>query len=137
MNKLFRLNFLICLSLYCNTLAASELSGALSGIWKHDEQPVWVQISNQDHLISGVFLQHDVKPDLNGQLFIKEFSSDLNDPSLLAGLVYAARLKKFKAAEIEQNSADAFVLTATVKMGFIKRTVISNWSRSVGSPSEE
>ncbi len=132
MKTLLKLSIFVTLVLYGGTLAASELSGT----WKHDEQPVWVQISNQDDVISGIFLRHDVKPELNGKAFIKQFSLDPKDPSQLKGLVYAARLKEFKAAEITQENVDAFTLTVRVKMGFIKRTVISNWSRSEDVPSE-
>ena len=137
MKNLFKLNFLICLILSSNTLAASELSATLAGIWKHGEQPVWVQISSQDDVISGIFLRHDLKPELNDQSFIKQFLSDRENPSLWKGLVYAARFNEFKAAEISQDGADVFVLTATVKVGFIKRTVVSTWSRSEGVPGEE
>ena len=137
MKKLFKLKFLICQILSSHTLAASELSATLVGIWKHDEQPVWVEISNQDDVISGIFLQHDLKPQLNEKVFIKQFTHNPKASSQLKGLVYATRLKEFKAAEINQKSADAFVLTATVKVGFIKRTVVSNWSRSEGVPVQE
>ena len=136
MRKIIRLSFLTCLILFCNTLAASELSASLTGTWRHDTQQVWVQITNQDNVISGTFMRHDLKPELNGKPFIKQFQSKADDPTEWNGLVYAARLEEFKAAEISQDSVDAFVLTATVKVGFIKRTVVSNWSRSKGLPSE-
>ncbi|MDG1906579.1 MAG: hypothetical protein P8I38_13225 [Arenicella sp.] len=141
MKKLFSFNLMLCLILCCNTLAASELSGALSapltGKWKHDKQPVWVQITNQDNVISGTFMRHDIKPELNGKPFIKQFVAEADNQLLWNGLVYAARLKEFKEAEISQDSVDAFVLTATVKVAFIKRTVVSNWSRSKGVSSEQ
>ena len=137
MRNIIGLNFLTCLILFCNTLAASELSASLTGKWKHDEQAVWVQITNQDNVISGTFMRHDLKPELNGKPFIKQFKSKANDPTTWNGMVYAARLKEFKAAEISQDTADKFTLTARVKMGFIKRTVVSNWSRSEGVPGEQ
>ena len=130
MNKLFKPVLLISLILYSITSAASEPSVTLAGIWKHDEQPVWVQISKQEDVVSGVFLRHDIKPELNGEPFIKQFSPDQSNASLWNGLVYATRLKEFKSAKIIQDSADAFTLTVRVKMGFVKRKVVSNWSRS-------
>lgn len=82
-------------------------------------------------------MRHDIKPELNGKPFIKQFVAEADNQLLWNGLVYAARLKEFKEAEISQDSVDAFVLTATVKVAFIKRTVVSNWSRSKGVSSEQ
>lgn len=132
-----KFTFLICMILFSNFSTASELSGALSGVYKHDEQPVWVQITNQDNVVSGTFLRHELKPEFSGQSFIKEFTADTDNPFLWNGLVYAARLKEFIAAEINQDSTDAFVLTATVKVGFVKRTVVSKWTRSEVAPNEQ
>ena len=135
--KQLKFTFLICMILLSNLSTAAEISAALSGVYKHDEQPVWVQITNHDNEMSGTFLRHELKPELSGQPFIKQITSDTDNPSLWNGLVYAARLKEFKAAEINQDTADSFVLTATVKVGFIKRTVVSNWTRSEFVPSEQ
>jgi uncharacterized protein (DUF2147 family) len=114
------------LGLFSLGLSASELTG----MWKHDDQPVWVEISFDGDMATGTVLRNDNKPDAVGATFLKEVKSEEGEQGPWAGQVYAAALNEFKDAKITLPETDAMKIT--VKVGFISRSV--SWTRVAEVP---
>ena len=123
-----RLALLLAAGLVSLNLSASDLAGT----WKHDDEPVWVEISFDGDTASGTVLRNDNKPDAVGATFLKDVHSEEGAAGPWKAQVYAAALKEFKDAQISLPQADA--MTIKVKVGFMSRSV--TWSRIESVPAQ-
>ena len=117
---------MVALSLFGTSVLAADLAGT----WKHDEQPVWVEVSKEGEVASGTVLRNDNKPDAVGAVFLRDVKSAGEKGSLWKGQVYAAALGEFKDAEISLPTGDTMKIK--VKVGFMSRSV--TWSRVESVP---
>ena len=105
--------------------SAGVFAADLAGTWKHNEQPVWVEVSSAGEVSSGTVLRNDNKPDAVGAVFLRDVKSAGDAGSLWKGQVFAAALGEFKDAEISLPAADTMKIK--VKVGFMSRSV--TWTR--------
>jgi len=108
---------IVALSLFGTSVLAADLAGT----WKHDEQPVWVEVSKEGEVASGKVLRNDNKPDAVGAVFMREVRSEGDAGGPWTGQVYEADLGEFKDAEFTLPTADTMKIK--VKIGFISRSV--------------
>lgn len=113
-------------------LSLSVSASDLAGMWKHDDEPVWVEISFDGDTASGTVLRNDNKPDAVGAVFLKNVQGEDGVTGPWKGQVYAQALEEFKDAEISLPAADAMKIK--VKLGFISRSV--TWSRIESVPAQ-
>ena len=94
----------------------------LAGIWKNDEQPVWIEIVQQNDNLTGTFSRVEHHPDLEGKVMLQDFTKT---GDTWKGEIFAVRLGEFKAATLQVKHPEH--LTISVKVGFMQRTV--SWTR--------
>ncbi len=116
---------------FCAMLAAPlSLAGDISGVWKHADEPGWIEISLDEG--KGTVVRNDKFPERVGREIVKELEADGSKENLWQGQVYAEKLGEYKGAEISLAEPD--LMQFKVKVGFISRTI--EWVRVDALPAE-
>ena len=105
---------------FCTCLFISiASSNDLSGVWKHSEHNIWIEITAEKG--TGIIVRNDRFPDRVGRTFMTDIKANKNHSNVWYGLAYIEKLKDFKKVEISLAEADKMLITG--KMGFLSRTV--------------
>ncbi len=99
----------------------------VAGYWKHESDPVWIEM--QPETGQGVMLRNDNRPDRAGFLVVTDLEAS-DAPEAWSAQVFAARLGKYRKADITLSSDDRMVFT--VEVGFMRRSV--EWRRVAELP---
>lgn len=112
-------------------LATAEASD-LDGFWKHDEEPVWLQIETPqaDAAGNGTVRAHGTNQEAIGRNILRDISPRANGG--WSAEIFAARAKRFVPAVLQL--ADPEQMKITVKVGMFSRTVL--WTRVAELPAE-
>ncbi|MBT3813012.1 MAG: DUF2147 domain-containing protein [Gammaproteobacteria bacterium] len=105
------------------------LAADLNGLWKNDEQAIWINIQFDGDSATGTVARDDADPAAVGALILKEVVAD---SEAWHGQIYAKKLGAFKAAELTLTSSDQ--LTILVKMGLFSKSV--GWTRVTALPAD-
>ena len=111
--------------LVTGAVASLSLAGDLTGYWKMDEDPVWIEIKNDNDQLTGTVVKNANIPEATGRTMLKDVTADKGEASTWQGQVYAQKLGSFKDATITQPDADHMAFK--VKVGLMSRTV--TWTR--------
>jgi len=95
------------------------------GIWKHAEEPGWIEIQMEEGVGTAKVVRNEVYPERVGREILKDLTADEHEEALWRGQVYVERLGEYKDAQMLLAEPDAIEMK--VKVGFISRTV--NWVR--------
>ena len=106
------------------------LAGDISGFWKNDESPAWIEIRFEGDTGTGTVRRNDEHPDRVGRMLLKDLVSDADQAGTWRGQIYAERFEEYKDAEISLPEADRMQIK--VKVGFMSRTV--EWTRAPDLP---
>ena len=107
-------------------LSAPLVSAAdITGIWKHAEEPGWIEIQMEEGVGTAKVVRNEAYPERVGREILKDLTAVEHEESLWQGQIYVERLGTYKDAQILLAEPDA--LEIKVKVGFISRTV--NWVR--------
>lgn len=117
------------LALVALLLAPLTLADDISGLWKHTEEPGWIEIRLDEG--KGTVVRNDKYPERVGRVIVKELEADGDEDNLWRGQVYAEKLGDYKKAEISLAEPDR--LQFKVKVGFMSRTV--EWERVDAIPT--
>ena len=115
---------LVSLAMLVAPLASAE---AISGFWKHAEEPAWIEINLEQG--KGTVVRNDKFPERVGREILKDLKAEDPEKGPWRGQVYAERLGEYKDAEISMPEPDR--MNIKVKVGFISRTV--EWIRAAES----
>ena len=110
-------------------LSFTVWAGDLSGYWKHESEPGWMEVRFEGEAGSGTVVRNDVYPERVGRLLLKDLVADGDG---WRGQVYAQKLEEYKDAELSLQEPDR--LKIKVKVGFISRTV--EWHRIEQLPAD-
>jgi uncharacterized protein (DUF2147 family) len=110
---------LLCALLF-TPMAVSE---DISGIWKHEKNPAWIEIRLDGG--SGTVVRNDKFPDRVGRKVLKDLQADKSKQGLWHGLIYAEKLGEYKDVEISLPEDGRMLIKG--KVGFMSRTV--EWVR--------
>ena len=105
-------------------------ANGLSGFWKVDDQPAWIEIQADDESANGIVRRNDVNADAVGRTVLKNLTPDEGSPDVWRGQIYAARLGEYRDAVI--TLLDPSRMQIVVKVGFRSRTVV--WGRVAEIP---
>jgi len=119
----------ITLFLCAMLVAPLSLAGDISGVWKHADEPGWIEISLDEG--SGTVVRNDKFPERVGREIVKELQADESKENLWRGQVYAEKLGEYKDAEISLPEPD--IMQFKVKVGFMSRTI--EWMRVDAVPA--
>ena len=119
----------ITLFLCAMLVAPLSLAGDISGVWKHADEPGWIEISLDKG--EGTVVRNDKFPERVGRQIIKELQADGSKQNLWRGQVYAEKLGEYKDAEISLKEPD--LMQFKVKVGFMSRTI--EWVRVDAVPA--
>ena len=119
----------IALIAFAVLLVPQALAGDISGIWKHADEPGWIEISLDQG--KGIVVRNDKFPERVGREILRELQADGSRDNVWQGQVYAEKLGKYKDAEISLNEPD--LMQFKVKAGFISRTI--DWVRVDALPA--
>ena len=111
---------LLLLTMLAKPLAFAD---AISGLWKHAEEPGWIEIRLDEG--KGTVVRNDEYPERVGREIVKGLAPYGSKENLWHGEVYAERLGEYKDAEISLSEPDR--MQFKVKVGFMSRTV--DWVR--------
>jgi uncharacterized protein (DUF2147 family) len=103
----------------------------LSGLWKHSENPVYVEIQFDGDTGTGTVRQNDKRPEAAGKIVFKDLVAEAGTSTSWQGQVYAEKLEAFKDAQLSLPEPDQMQIK--VKVGFISRTV--KWVRVEALPA--
>ena len=98
---------------------------SLAGVWKHAEEPGWIEIQFEDDRGRGTVLRNDLFPEREGRLLLRNLAADASKPNLWRGEIYVERFEEFKKAELKLDGGAR--MTIEVKVGFISRSL--DWVR--------
>ena len=98
-------------------------SADISGIWKHEKNPAWIEIRLDEG--SGIVVHNDKFPDRMGRTILNDLQADKSKKGLWHGVIYVEKLGEYKDVEISLPEADQMLIKGRV--GFISRTV--EWVR--------
>ena len=98
-------------------------SADISGIWKHAQNPLWIEIRLEEG--SGTVVRNDQFPDRVGREILKDIEADKSELGLWHGLIYVEKLAESKDVEVTLREPDRMLFTG--KVGFLSRTV--EWVR--------
>ena len=116
---IIRRALLLCALLF-TPIAVSE---DISGIWKHEKNPAWIEIRLEEG--SGTVVRNDKFPDRVGRKILNDLEADKSKQGLWHGQIYAEKLGEYKDVEVSLPEADQMLIKGRV--GFISRTV--EWVR--------
>lgn len=112
------------------SLPGLALPNDLSGFWKADDQPAWIEIHTDNASATGTVRRNDVNPNAVGRTLLKNVVSEDDSPGVWRGQIYAARLNEFRDAEI--TLLDPSQMRIEVQLGFTSRAFI--WKRVAEIP---
>ena len=104
-------------------VAPLPLAQDISGLWKHADEPGWIEINLEEG--SGTVVRNDKYPERVGREIVKNLKAEGSENKLWLGEVYAEKLGEYKNAEISLPQPDR--MEFKVKVGFISRTI--EWVR--------
>ena len=104
-----------CACLFMSTASSNDLSG----VWKHSERTIWIEITTEKG--TGIIVRNDRFPDRVGRTFMTDIKANKDRPNVWYGLAYIEKLKDFKKVEVSLAEADKMLITGN--MGFLSRTV--------------
>ncbi|MFT6956385.1 MAG: hypothetical protein ACJAYC_001389 [Halieaceae bacterium] len=116
---IIRRALLLCVLLF----APVAFSADISGIWKHAQNPAWIEIRLEEG--SGTVVRNDKFPDRVGRKILNDLAADKSKQGLWHGQIYAEKLGEYKDVEVSLPEADRMLIKGRV--GFISRTV--QWVR--------
>ena len=116
---IIRRALLLCALLFTPVAFSADISGT----WKHEKNPAWIEIRLKEG--SGTVVRNDKFPDRVGRKVLKDLQADKSKQGLWHGLVYAEKLGEYKNVEVSLPEADRMLIKGRV--GFISRTV--QWVR--------
>lgn len=119
MNKLVKIVVFLLVANSSFAVFASELEG----IWKLQDEPVWIEFTTADDNKVATVKRNDNNHNAVGATFLKGLS-EASDGAW-NGQIYVQRFKEFKDAEIQFPSQQE--MAVKVKVGFMSRTV--NWEK--------
>lgn len=111
-------------------LSPLAIASELTGLWKIDGQPVWIEVTSEAGVSQGIVRRNDVNPDATGRMLLKDIVADESEAGRWSGQVFAVRLGEFRDAQIALPEADQ--MEVTVKVGFMSRSII--WERVTELP---
>ena len=97
-------------------LTANALAGDLTGYWKMDSDPVWIEVKNDNDQITGTVLKNANRPEATGRTMLKDVTAEEGKADTWQGQVYAQKLGSFKNATITQPDADHMAFKVKVGM---------------------
>ena len=109
--------------------APAALSEGITGFWKHESEPGWIEIRFEEGVGTGTVLRNDKFPERVGTEILKDILADGNGK--WEAKVYAARAEEYRDARLHQSVPD--VMEIEVKVGFITRTL--KWVRVAEVPA--
>jgi uncharacterized protein (DUF2147 family) len=112
--------FFLCALLF----APQALSSDISGFWKHEKEPVWIEIRLEEGV--GTVVRNEKFPERLGRKVLKDLRPDTSKQGSWRGLVYLERLGKYTDVEISLSGADRMLFKGQV--GFMSRT--TEWVRA-------
>lgn len=119
----------ITLIIFALLLVPQALAGDISGIWKHADEPGWIEISLDQ--AKGTVVRNDKFPERVGREILREIQADGSRDNVWQGQVYAEKLGEYKDAEISLKEPD--LMQFKVKVGFMSRTI--DWVRVDALPA--
>ncbi|MFT5711409.1 MAG: hypothetical protein ACI8QT_002115 [Halioglobus sp.] len=126
------MNIRMLLTLVAVLSAPLASAADIAGIWKHSEQPAWIEIRMEDGAGAGVVVRNDVYPERVGREILKGLERDESEEGVWRGQVYAEALGEYKDAEVSLPEPGR--MRFKVKVGFMSRTV--KWLRVDEIPVE-
>lgn len=116
----FQSAFFLCALLF----APLALSSDISGFWKHEKEPVWIEIRLEEGV--GTVVRNEKFPERLGRKVLKDLRPDTSKQGSWRGLVYLEKLGKYTDVEISLSGADRMLFKGHV--GFMSRT--TEWVRA-------
>jgi uncharacterized protein (DUF2147 family) len=104
-------------------------SADISGIWKHEKNPAWIEIRLEEG--SGTVVRNDKYPDRVGRKILNDLGADKSRQDLWHGVIYVEKLGEYKDVEVSLPEAERMLIKG--KVGFMSRTV--EWVRVDGIPT--
>ena len=120
----------IAAALFSALFATGVFADGIAGVWKHVEEPGWIEIRVVDGVANGTVLRNDKFPERVGRQILKD-AVDTSGEGVWNGQVYAECMGEYKDAEISLIEPDR--LRFKVKVGFISRSL--EWQRAEGVPA--
>lgn len=111
--------FLLCAVVFTPIAVSADISG----IWKHAQEPVWIEVSVEEG--SATVVRNDRSPDRVGRTLLKYLEADKSKQGLWHGLVYVEKMGDYKDVQVSLSDNDR--MHTTGKVGFMSRTV--EWVR--------
>jgi hypothetical protein len=108
-----------CACLFMSTASSNDLSG----VWKHSEHNIWIEITTEKG--TGIIVRNDRFPERAGRTFLTDITANKNQQNAWHGLAYIEKLKDYKKVKISLPEADQILISG--KVGFLSRTV--EWTR--------
>ncbi len=115
------MNIRAVLFLFCALLSPVALAADITGIWKHAEEPGWIEV----RIGIGTVMRNDLNPERVGRELLKGLVQDESEEGLWRGQIYVERLSEYQDAEISLPEPDR--MSIKLKVGFISRTI--KWVR--------
>ena len=112
------------------SLPTLTLANDLTGFWKADEQPAWIEIQTVDGTATGIVRRNDVNNDAVGRVLLKDVIPNDADAGVWRGQIYAARLGEYRDAEITLLDPSRMQIEVTVQ--FMSRAFV--WQRVAEIP---
>jgi len=116
---IIRRGLLVCALLFTPLAVSADISG----IWKHAQEPVWIEVSVEEG--SATVVRNDRSPDRVGRTLLKDLEADKSKQGLWHGLVYVEKMGDYKDVQVSLSDNDR--MHTTGKVGFMSRTV--EWVR--------
>jgi hypothetical protein len=113
--RLCRLAFLFATLLFSSWALAADIGG----LWKHIENPVWIEIRIDQG--DGIVVRNDKFPERVGDVFLKGLKADKTKQGIWYGTVYIHKLAAYKKVEIALTETSAMQITGSV--GFFSRSI--------------
>lgn len=114
------------------SLPTLTLANDLSGFWKADGQPAWIEVHTDDESTTGIVRRNDVNAEAVGRTLLKNVTVDDGSPGVWRGQIYAARLGEYRDAVI--TLLDPSSMQIEVKVGFMSRAF--TWQRVAELPAD-
>mgnify|MGYP001548423708 CR=1 FL=1 len=110
----------LCLAFTALQVSADDIAG----IWKHADEPGWIEITLEDGRGTGTVLRNDKFPERVGRKILKGLQPA--GEGEWHGQVYAERMGEYRDVKVLLAAPDS--MHFKVKVGFITRTL--EWVRS-------
>ena len=98
----------------------------VAGFWKHNEHPVWIEISLKGG--SGTIVRNDKFPEREGRQMLKDVTAHKSKKNQWSAEAYVEKMQKFVTSEITLPTENRMLLKG--KVGFFSRT--TEWLRVDG-----